>query len=207
MGRDLRRGGVRAGGPAGRDARTRKVWPAPWGLCNPPRDRVAEGLHQSAPGGTSLRWAWPATRRATTHETSHRHRRAALRRRGRQRDGWRRWRRRFDQLPRRGGGGRDDSLLDSHPAIWLPMIDTADILAARCGLSCEHQYEYSLRSHKLMAAAHQAGKFKDEIIPVATRMKAMDKLTQAESGANVGADREECNHPTPHWKAWPGWSP
>jgi acetyl-CoA C-acetyltransferase len=94
-----------------------------------------------------------------------------------------------------GGGGRDDGLLDTHPAIWMPMIDTADIVAERYGLSREYQDEYSLRSQKLMAAAQQAGKFKDEIIPVATRMKVVDKLTKAESFADVVVDRDECNRP------------
>jgi acetyl-CoA C-acetyltransferase len=94
-----------------------------------------------------------------------------------------------------GGGGRDDGLLDTHPAIWMPMIDTADIVAERYGLSREYQDEYSLRSQKLMAAAQQAGKFKDEIIPVATRMKVVDKATKAESMVDVVVDRDECNRP------------
>jgi acetyl-CoA C-acetyltransferase len=94
-----------------------------------------------------------------------------------------------------GGGGRDDSLLETHPAIWMPMIDTADIVAERYGLSREYQDEYSLRSQKLMAAAQQAGKFKDEIIAVKTRMKVVDKATKAESFVDAVVDRDECNRP------------
>jgi len=94
-----------------------------------------------------------------------------------------------------GGGGRDDSLLNTHPAIWMPMIDTADIVAERYGLSREYQDEYSLQSQQRMAAAQEAGKFKDEIIAVKTRMKVVDKATQAEAMVDVVVDRDECNRP------------
>ena len=94
-----------------------------------------------------------------------------------------------------GGGGLDASLAEKHPAIWMPMIDTADIVAERYGLSREYQDEYSLRSQKLMAAAQAAGKFKDEIISVKTRMKVVDKVTKAESFVDAVVDRDECNRP------------
>jgi acetyl-CoA C-acetyltransferase len=94
-----------------------------------------------------------------------------------------------------GGGGRDATLTDTHPAIWMPMIDTADIVAERYGLSREYQDEYALRSQKLMAAAQAAGKFQDEIIPVKTRMKIVDKVTKAESFVDAVVDRDECNRP------------
>lgn len=94
-----------------------------------------------------------------------------------------------------GGGGLDASLAEKHPAIWMPMIDTADIVAKRYGLSREYQDEYSLRSQKLMAAAQAAGKFKDEIISVKTRMKLVDKVTKAESFVDAVVDRDECNRP------------
>ena len=77
-----------------------------------------------------------------------------------------------------GGGGRDDRLTAMHPAFWMPMIETADIVAQRYKLSREYQDEYSLQSQQLMAAAQAAGKFKDEIIPVKTRMKVIDKVTK-----------------------------
>ena len=94
-----------------------------------------------------------------------------------------------------GGGGLDASLAEKHPAIWMPMIDTADIVAERYKLSREYQDEYSLRSQKLMAAAQAAGKFKDEIISVKTRMKVVDKVTKAESFVDAVVDRDECNRP------------
>ena len=94
-----------------------------------------------------------------------------------------------------GGGGRDDHLLDIAPAFWMPMIDTADIVAERYGVSREYQDEYALRSQQLMAAAQRAGKFKDEIIAVKTRMKVVDKATKAESIVDAVVDRDECNRP------------
>jgi acetyl-CoA C-acetyltransferase len=94
-----------------------------------------------------------------------------------------------------GGGGRDPSLEQQHPAFWMPMIDTADIVAERYGLSRQYQDEYALRSQQLMAAAQEAGKFKDEIVPVKTRMKVVDKVTKAESYVDAVVDRDECNRP------------
>ncbi|MFO0120534.1 MAG: beta-ketoacyl synthase N-terminal-like domain-containing protein, partial [Burkholderiales bacterium] len=94
-----------------------------------------------------------------------------------------------------GGGGRDDRLTEISPDFWMPMIDTADVVAARYNLSREYQDEYSLRSQKLMAAAQAAGKFEDEIVPVKTRMKVVDKVTKAESFVDYVVDKDECNRP------------
>ena len=94
-----------------------------------------------------------------------------------------------------GGGGRDPALTDKYPDFWMPMIETADVVSKRYNISREYQDEYSLRSQKLMAAAQQAGKFKDEIIAVKTKMKVVDKATKAESLVDVVVDRDECNRP------------
>jgi acetyl-CoA C-acetyltransferase len=77
----------------------------------------------------------------------------------------------------------------------MPMIDTADVVAARYGVSREYQDEYSLESQRRMAAAQAAGKFKDEIISVKTMMKVVDKVTKAESMVETVVDRDECNRP------------
>ena len=94
-----------------------------------------------------------------------------------------------------GGGGRDPRLVDMYPDFWMPMIETADIVAERYHISRQYQDEYSLQSQQRMAAAQQAGKFKDEIIAVKTQMKVVDKITKAESFVNVTVDRDECNRP------------
>ncbi len=94
-----------------------------------------------------------------------------------------------------GGGGRDSRLTDLYPDFWMPMIDTADVVAERYKLSREYQDEYSLESQRRMAAAQESGKFKDEIISVKTVQKVVDKATKAESFVDAVVDRDECNRP------------
>ena len=94
-----------------------------------------------------------------------------------------------------GGGGQEPRISEMYPAYWMPMIDTADIVAERYNISREYQDQYSLQSQQRMAAAQKAGKFKDEIIPVHTKMKVVDKETKAESLVDVTVDRDECNRP------------
>jgi acetyl-CoA C-acetyltransferase len=93
------------------------------------------------------------------------------------------------------GGGHDPRLTEMYPDIFMPMIDTADIVAERYHVSREAQDEYSLESQRRMAAAQQAGKFRDEIVPMATKMKVVDKATKAESIVDYVVDRDECNRP------------
>ena len=97
-----------------------------------------------------------------------------------------------------GGGGGDNfdrNLSAQYPALFMPMIDTADIVAERYKVSREAQDEYSLESQRRMAAAQQAGKFKDEIVPMATKMKVVNKETKEESIVDYTVDRDECNRP------------
>src|SRR6201997_194305 len=89
----------------------------------------------------------------------------------------------------------DADLLKNAPDIYMAMIDTADIVAERYKLSREYQDEYSLESQRRMAAAQQANKFKDEIVPMKTKMKVVDKATKAESIVDYVVDRDECNRP------------
>jgi acetyl-CoA C-acetyltransferase len=94
-----------------------------------------------------------------------------------------------------GGGGTSERLTEMYPDFWMPMIDTADVVADRYKVSREYQDEYSLESQRRMAAAQQAGKFKDEIISVKTKMKVVDKNTKEESIVDAVVDRDECNRP------------
>jgi acetyl-CoA C-acetyltransferase len=96
------------------------------------------------------------------------------------------------------GVGRDNNdpeLLKIAPDIFMAMIDTADIVAKRYNLSREYQDEYSLESQRRMAAAQQANKFADEIVPMKTKMKVVDKATKEESIVDYVVDRDECNRP------------
>ena len=81
------------------------------------------------------------------------------------------------------------------PALWMPMINTADIVADRYGISREKQDEYSLQSQQRTAAAQTEGKFNDEIIPVSTKMDVINKETKEVSVQDVTVDKDECNRP------------
>jgi acetyl-CoA C-acetyltransferase len=96
------------------------------------------------------------------------------------------------------GAGRDNNdpeLLKIAPALFMAMIDTADIVAKRYNLSREYQDEYSLESQRRMAAAQQANKFADEIVPMKTKMKVVNKETKEESVVDYTVTRDECNRP------------
>src|SRR5580698_7601862 len=97
-----------------------------------------------------------------------------------------------------GGGARennDPELIRIAPAIHMAMIDTADVVAERYKVSREYQDEYSLESQRRMASAQQAGKFRDEIVPMKTKMKVVNKETKEESIVDYTVDRDECNRP------------
>ncbi len=99
---------------------------------------------------------------------------------------------------RGGGGDRDNNdprLTEMYPDIHMAMIDTADIVAERYKISREYQDEFSLESQRRMASSQQAGKYKDEIVPMKTKMKKVDKATGEESIVDYVVDRDECNRP------------
>jgi len=89
----------------------------------------------------------------------------------------------------------DPELFDVAPDIFMAMIDTADIVAERYKVSREDQDAFSLESQRRMAAAQQGGKFRDEIVPMKTKMKVVDKATGAESIVDYEVNRDECNRP------------
>jgi acetyl-CoA C-acetyltransferase len=97
-------------------------------------------------------------------------------------------------------GGRPppvkEEWLEAHkPEIWMPMIETADIVAERYGVSRQAQDEYSLESQRRTAAAQQAGRFADEIVPLPTLKKIVDKDTKAERREPVTLKSDEGNRP------------
>src|SRR6266542_2099376 len=93
-----------------------------------------------------------------------------------------------------GGGGESISLVqfNSFHAVdpellamkgdaYIAMLDTAEVVAKRYGISRERQDEYSLESQRRTAAAQQAGRFNDELAPIRTTMAITDKATGAVS--------------------------
>ena len=91
---------------------------------------------------------------------------------------------------------REDWLMAHKPEVWMPMIQTADIVAQRYGVGRDAQDEYSLESQRRTAAAgQQAGRFMDEIAPLTSRKKVVDKNTKAESYEEVTLKSDEGNRP------------
>ncbi|HWA68475.1 MAG TPA: acetyl-CoA C-acyltransferase [Rhizomicrobium sp.] len=89
----------------------------------------------------------------------------------------------------------EEHLLQVKPALWMTMIETAEIVAQRYGVSRARQDEYALQSQQRTAAAQAAGKYADEIVPLATKMKKIDKASGTESLVEVTVDHDECNRP------------
>ena len=89
----------------------------------------------------------------------------------------------------------EEHLMQVKPALWMAMIETAEIVAERYKISRERQDAYSLESQRRTAAAQQGGRFKDEIVPLATKMKKLDRATGQESVVDVTVDRDESNRP------------
>lgn len=89
----------------------------------------------------------------------------------------------------------DPWILEHKPAIYMTMIETADIVAKRYGISREAQDEYGLRSQQRIAAAQEGGVFADEIVPMQATMAVKDKETGEISQHEVTVDRDECNRP------------
>jgi len=89
----------------------------------------------------------------------------------------------------------EEDLLKNKPALWMTMIETAEIVALRYGISRERQDAYAFQSQQRTAAAQGAGIYKDEIVPLATKMKTRDKASGTESIVAVTVDRDECNRP------------
>ncbi|HEV2563089.1 MAG TPA: acetyl-CoA C-acyltransferase [Rhizomicrobium sp.] len=89
----------------------------------------------------------------------------------------------------------EEHLMQVKPALWMSMIETAEVVSARYNIPRERQDAYALESQRRTAAAQQAQKFKDEIVPMQTKMKKVDKATGAETIVDVTVDKDESNRP------------
>ena len=90
----------------------------------------------------------------------------------------------------------DARLLETHPHVLMPMIDTAEIVAKRYNVSRDAQDEYALQSQQRTAAGQESGKFDDEIVPMTSNMGVMDKETKAISFHDVTLEKDEGNRPS-----------
>ena len=86
-------------------------------------------------------------------------------------------------------------LLDHKKEIYMPMGQTAEIVAERYKVSRESQDELAFNSQQRTAAFQKSGKTKDEIAPMTVTMEVTDKATGEKSTKEVIVDRDECNRP------------
>ncbi|MBA2466807.1 MAG: acetyl-CoA C-acyltransferase [Sphingomonas sp.] len=91
--------------------------------------------------------------------------------------------------------GPDPELLSMHNGVYMPMIDTAEIVGNRYSVSRQRCDEYALRSQQRTAAAQAEGRFAEEIIAVTATMGVKDKETGAVSMREVTIDKDEGNRP------------
>lgn len=91
--------------------------------------------------------------------------------------------------------GPDPELLAMHNGVYMPMINTAEVVGKRYSVSRERQDEYALRSQQLTARAQAEGKFDDEIISVTAKMAVKNKETGETSMQEVTIAKDEGNRP------------
>ena len=101
----------------------------------------------------------------------------------------------------------DPRLMERHPHILMPMIDTAEVVAKRYNISREAQDEYALQSQQRTAASQEAGNFDDEIVPLPSSMGVMDRETKEISFSDVVLDKDEGNRPTTTLEGLAGLNP
>jgi len=91
---------------------------------------------------------------------------------------------------------KDPNLVAIHKDVYMPMLDTAEVVANRYNISREAQDEYALQSQQRMAAAQEAGRLNDEIVPMPSNKGVMDKESGEISFHDVVLEQDEGNRPS-----------
>ena len=89
----------------------------------------------------------------------------------------------------------DPWIKDNKPALHMPMIDTAEVVAKRYGVTREQQDEYGLQSQQRTAAGQESGAFDDEIITMKATKMILDRATGDISFGEVELSQDEGNRP------------
>lgn len=89
----------------------------------------------------------------------------------------------------------DPKVLEDHPDMYIPMIDTAEIVAERYGVSREDCDRYALQSQQRTAAAQEHGVFDEEIISVTAEKLVVNRETGEKSTETVTLKLDEGNRP------------
>jgi len=90
----------------------------------------------------------------------------------------------------------DPALVEKHPAAYMPMLTTAEVVAGRFGISREAQDEYAYQSQMRTAAAQAAGAFDEEIVPVTTNKMLVNRETGETTFEKVTLTQDEGNRPS-----------
>ncbi len=88
---------------------------------------------------------------------------------------------------------RDPDLIKLAPHVYMSMLETAEVVAARYGISREAQDEYALQSQQRTAQAQAEGRLDAEIVPMTTTMQVVDKATGQTSAKEVTLSKDEGN--------------
>ena len=102
---------------------------------------------------------------------------------------------------------QDDWLNEHVPAVYMSMLETAETVGERYGVTREAQDEFAFQSQQRTAIAQQAGKFDDEIVPLKSTMLVQDKETQEISEREVTLEKDEGNRPSTTLEALSGLNP
>ncbi len=89
----------------------------------------------------------------------------------------------------------DPELVAMKGDVYMPMLDTAEVVSKRYGISREKQDEYSLESQRRTAAGQQGDRFKEEIAPISTKMAVVNKETKEISFKDVTLSQDEGPRP------------
>ena len=91
--------------------------------------------------------------------------------------------------------GQDPVLVERLPALYMTMLETAEVVGERYGISRDAQDQYALQSQQRTAQAQSDGRFNAEIVPLATVMTVTDKATGQTSERTVTLSADEGNRP------------
>jgi acetyl-CoA C-acetyltransferase len=89
----------------------------------------------------------------------------------------------------------DPLVLKNAPAVYMAMIDTAEVVSKRYNISREAQDQYSFQSQQRTFAAQEAGLFNDEIVTTTVTKRFDDKKTSEVTRQSITLERDECNRP------------
>ena len=93
------------------------------------------------------------------------------------------------------GKAKDDSVTSESEHAYMPMLQTAEIVAKRYNISREAQDEYALQSQQRTAAAQEAGKFDEELAPLKSTKAVVNKETREVTYEEVLLEKDEGNRP------------